>query len=69
VRCEGGFSTGNPPQWQMTFRLHDTRYVALVVIRGDPPGAGALASFWRAGALRPTACSPAGTVRRPDRPI
>lgn len=29
--------TSNPPKWQITFRLDDTRYVALVVLTDDPP--------------------------------
>jgi hypothetical protein len=29
--------TSNPPKWEITFRLDDTRYVALVVITDDPP--------------------------------
>ncbi len=38
VRCEGRLLfTSNPPQWQMTFTLDDTRYVAMVVIHDDPP--------------------------------
>ena len=38
LRCAGSFlRTSNPPKWQITFRLDDTRYVALVVITDDPP--------------------------------
>jgi hypothetical protein len=38
ARCEGRLLfTSNPPQWQMTFTLDDTRYVAMVVIHDDPP--------------------------------
>jgi hypothetical protein len=29
--------TSYPPKWEITFRLDDTRYVALVVITDDPP--------------------------------
>lgn len=29
--------TSNPPQWRLSFRLDDTRYVALVVITDDAP--------------------------------
>jgi hypothetical protein len=29
--------TSNPPKWEITFRLDDTRYVALVVLTDDPP--------------------------------
>ena len=38
LTCAGSLlSTSNPPKWQITFRLDDTRYVALVVITDDPP--------------------------------
>lgn len=38
VLCESRFLfTSNPPKWQMTFTLDDTRYIALVVIDDDPP--------------------------------
>ena len=38
VRCDGHLLfTSNPPKWQMTFTLDDTRSIALVVIRDDPP--------------------------------
>lgn len=38
VKCAGFLlRTSNPPKWQITFRLDDTRYVALVVVTDDPP--------------------------------
>lgn len=38
LRCESRLIfTSNPPKWQMTFTLDDTRYIALVVIHDDPP--------------------------------
>ena len=29
--------TSNPPKWQMSFRLDDTRYIATVIVTDDPP--------------------------------
>ena len=38
LTCDGSFfRTSNPPKWQITFTLDDTRYVALVVVTDDPP--------------------------------
>ena len=38
LKCAGPLlRTSNPPKWQITFRLDDTRYVALVAISDDPP--------------------------------
>lgn len=38
LKCAGPFlKTSNPPKWQITFTLDDTRYVALVVVTDDPP--------------------------------
>lgn len=38
LRCAGPFfKPSNPPKWQITFALDDTRYVALVVMTDDPP--------------------------------
>ena len=37
VHCDGMFLlTSNPPRWRMTFKLDDTRYIALVMITDDP---------------------------------
>jgi hypothetical protein len=38
LACDGSFlRTSNPPKWQITFTLDDTRYVALVAVTDDPP--------------------------------
>ena len=38
LKCDGSiFRTSNPPKWQITFRLDDTRYVALVTVTDDAP--------------------------------
>jgi hypothetical protein len=38
LACNGSlFRTSNPPKWQITFTLDDTRYVALVAVTDDPP--------------------------------
>ena len=38
LKCDGSLlRTSNPPKWQITFRLDDTRYVALVAVTDDPP--------------------------------
>jgi len=38
LRCDASFlRTSNPPKWQITFRLDDIRYVALVAVTDDPP--------------------------------
>jgi len=38
LTCNGTlFRTSNPPKWQITFTLDDTRYVALVAVTDDPP--------------------------------
>lgn len=38
LQCDGSLlRTSNPPKWQITFRLDDTRYVALVAVTDDPP--------------------------------
>lgn len=38
LSCDGSFlRTSNPPKWQITFTLDDTRYVALVAVTDDPP--------------------------------
>lgn len=40
LTCNGSLlRTSNPPKWQITFRLDDTRYVALVTVTDDPPRA------------------------------
>jgi len=38
LTCDGSlFRTSNPPKWQITFKLDDTRYVAFVAVTDDPP--------------------------------
>ena len=38
VQCAGQLLlTSNPPQWQLSFTLDDTRYIALVPVSDDPP--------------------------------
>ena len=38
LACDGSlYRTSNPPKWQITFTLDDTRYVALVTVTDDPP--------------------------------
>lgn len=38
LTCNGSLlRTSNPPKWQITFTLDDTRYVALVAVTDDPP--------------------------------
>jgi hypothetical protein len=38
ISCEGNLLlTSNPPQHQISFRLDDTRYMALVVVTAEPP--------------------------------
>ena len=38
VTCAGNIlRTSNPPKWQISFTLDDTRYIALVTVSGDPP--------------------------------
>ncbi|HXY97505.1 MAG TPA: hypothetical protein VEH00_11070 [Steroidobacteraceae bacterium] len=38
LKCAGPLlKTSNPPKWQITFTLDDTRYVALVTVTDDPP--------------------------------
>ena len=40
LNCDASiFRASNPPKWQITFRLDDTRYVALVTVTDDPPRA------------------------------
>jgi hypothetical protein len=38
VNCAGNIlRTSNPPKWQLSFTLDDTRYIALVTVTDDPP--------------------------------
>ena len=42
VSCGHLFLTSNPPKREITFRLDNTRYAALVTVTADPPKAASI---------------------------